>query len=228
MARVEHTTVWDTQDGRVPGASVFKTVVLLMGLYHISYSLYALYLHPLHDFPGPKLSAISRIPYWIACLRGNSVRFMTRLHENYGPIVRFGPNDLSYTDGRAWRDIYVVQKGHKENGKDAKFYPPSANGEPSIFVQNDPARHATLRRVFSPAFSENALKRQEPMFQRLADMLVAKCGTGESVDMTKLYNFATFDIMGELAFGESLGLLENNEYSQWVKTVFESVKVSEM
>ena len=47
-------------------------------------------------------------------------------------------------------------------------------------------------------------------------------------DMVMYYNFTTFDIMGDLSFGEPLGLLENSEYSPWVAAVFSSVKLSSL
>ena len=225
MGSVQYISVLGLQDGTAPSAAALKAVASVLILYYITSALYSLFLHPLHTYPGPKLSAISRIPYWIANARGDSVRFMTRLHKTYGPVVRFGPNDLSYADGRAWKDIYVVQKGKKENPKELTFYPASANGVPSLFTQNDPSRHAVMRRVFAPAFSEKSLKAQEPMFQRFTDLLIATCREKGDIDMTKTFNLLTFDIMGELAFGESLDLLKNNEYSWWAELVFSSVKV---
>ncbi|KAH6639942.1 cytochrome P450 [Truncatella angustata] len=201
---------------------LFATLAITVAL---SYPLYAIYLHPLRDIPGPKLSAISRIPYWLACLRGNQVRYITSLHRNYGSVVRFGPNDLSYADGRAWKDIAGVQKGKSENGKEVKFHAPSANGTPNLVTENDQERHAAIRRVFSPAFSEKALRAQEPMFQKYADLVVKKGRGAGTINMTELLNWATFDIMAELAFGESLGLLERGAYSSWIAIVFKSVKV---
>lgn len=63
--------------------------------------------------------------------------------------------------------------------------------------------HARVRRLFSPAFSERALKRQEHLFRKYSDLLMYKMQeVGESgtkpVDMMQLLNFATFDVMAEL------------------------------
>lgn len=210
------------------GTSLIKAFAALMILTAVAYPLYALYLHPLREYPGPRLSAITRIPYWIACLRGNQVRYMAKLHQQYGPVVRFAPDDLSYTNGQAWKDIAGVQKGKKENGKEVRFHAPSTNGVPNLVTEIDPVRHATIRRVFSSAFSEKALKAQEPMFQRYASLMVKKGGDAGTVNLTELYNHATFDIMAELAFGESLGLLEKGSHSAWIVTVFNTVRVSDM
>lgn len=154
---------------------------------------------------------------------------MTKLHRVYGPVVRYGPNDLSYSDGRAWRDIHAVPKGKKENTKEVRYHGRPANGVYHIIAEPSQERHAVLRDVFAPAFSEQALRRQEPMFRKYADMLVARGReadeAGAAVDLTRLLNFTTFDIMGELAFGEPLGLLANNRYSEWVATMFNMLRV---
>ncbi|KAI1260798.1 cytochrome P450 [Xylariaceae sp. FL1019] len=201
------------------------TLLLILVLSIVSYSIYAIYFHPLREYPGPKLAAITRIPYWIACFRGNQVKHLTKLHRQYGTVVRFAPNDLSYSDGRAWKDICNVPKGKKENGKEVKFHAPSANGQPNLIAESSTERHATVRRVFSPAFSESALKAQEPIFQKYADLMVMRGREADEVNMAQLLNFATFDVMAEFAFGESLHLLEKNQYSEWVATVFETLKV---
>lgn len=48
---------------------------------------------------------------------------------------------------------------------------------------------------------------------------------GKTIPLGQMLNFATFDIMGDLTFGQPLGLLESSEYSSWVKNVFDAVRV---
>lgn len=43
------------------------------------------------------------------------------------------------------------------------------------------------------------------------------------VDMIKWYNYTTFDIIGDLSFGEPFNCLKDGQYHPWV-TVFQSVK----
>ncbi|KAI1124054.1 cytochrome P450 [Nemania abortiva] len=205
-------------------ALVLRSFILLI-LFVVSYPIYALYLHPLRTYPGPKLAAITRIPYWIACLKGDQVRWLYKLHTEYGPVVRFGPDDLSYTDGQAWRDICLVPKGRRENAKEVGFHAPSANGVPNIVCQNDIAHHSRLRRALAPAFSEKALKAQEPLLQQYADLVITKCREVTRLDISQLLNFATFDIMADFAFGESLHMLERGQYSEWVAKVFNSIRI---
>ncbi|KAI1183022.1 cytochrome P450 [Nemania serpens] len=220
-----HSVTVRGQEVSASDATALWSLVVLFALFTFSYPIYALYLHPLHTYPGPKLAAITRLPYWIACLKGDQVRWIAQLHSQYGPVVRFGPEDLSYADGRAWRDICVVPKGKKENAKDVGFHAPSANGVPNLVCQNDPSHHARVRRVLSPAFSEKALRAQEPLLQQYADLAIARCRQATQLDLAQLFNFTTFDIMADFAFGESLHMLERGQYSDWVAMMFNSIRI---
>ncbi|KAH6643222.1 cytochrome P450 [Boeremia exigua] len=212
----------------VSGTPALVLGTSLFCAYAIAGSIYSLTLHPLADVPGPKLCGISRIPYWLSCVRGKDVRWLHELHIKYGPIVRFGPTDLSYATASAWKDIHGYGKGRVENAKAPEFSVQPVNGVPSMLNATFDD-HARVRRLFSPAFSDRALKKQEPLFKRYVDVLLSKLNeraeTGEPAELTQLYNFATFDIMAQLCFGHPLGLLEKNELSPWVRSVFESLKM---
>lgn len=150
-------------------------------------------------------------------------------HNQYGPVVRLGPDRLSYITAEAWKDIHGHRtRGKKSCQKDPKFYgAPGAVGK-DIFNLFDDQYHGQVRRIFSHAFSDKALKEQETMLAKYVDMLISNLRriAHKKTDMVKNYNFTTFDIMGDLAFGEPLGLLKNGEYSPWVANVFEKVKMS--
>lgn len=97
-----------------------------------------------------------------------------------------------------------------------------------ITAQGD--HHSRQRKIFTPAFSDRALKQQEPLFLKYVHKLVRKIKDSlqEDPDMkfnlVQLYNFTTFDVMGDWTFGESLHMLDNSEYDPWVKTIFDSLK----
>jgi cytochrome P450 len=80
---------------------------------------------------------------------------------------------------------------------------------------SDDAAHARARKIFSPAFSDRALTQQAPLFSKYADQLVKNLRDGstkgQKLDMVRMYNFTTFDVMGDLTFGESLHMLDNAE-----------------
>ncbi|KAI0598445.1 cytochrome P450 [Biscogniauxia sp. FL1348] len=209
--------------------NIFTTVLGLATLLWTATVIHSVFFHPLSAYPGPKIAAASRLPYWHACLNGNSVRWFQQLHRRYGPVVRYSPYELSYTGTQAWRDVYGA-KGKNENPKDLKFYTAPKNGSPPL-VMLDSEEHPRVRRLLAPGFSDRALKQQEYLFQQYSDLMISKIreavdkNADGSVDMVKMYNLATFDIMAELTFGESLGVLDNSEYNPWIDLIFKSLSM---
>ncbi|KAI1082632.1 cytochrome P450 [Whalleya microplaca] len=206
--------------------SFVLVLVSLVGSYIVANAIYSLTLHPLADIPGPKLCAISRIPYWLVYVKGRDIYWMHKLHNRYGPVVRFGPTDLSYITAEAWRDINA-EKGGRDNEKAQEVFVQPMNGVPSV-VGASKENHTRVRRLFSPAFSERAIRKQEVIFQKYVDILMYKLhehGGGEApLEMTGFFNFTTFDVMADLCFGRPLGLLAKNEFNPWVRAVFEALE----
>ncbi|KAK7217022.1 hypothetical protein V2G26_005025 [Clonostachys chloroleuca] len=206
-------------------ANLLVLLGAMLAIYLVGSAIISLKFSPLSDIPGPWTCAVSRIPYWLVLLRGEDVQWMKELHDQYGPVIRFGPTDVSYTTAQAWSDIH----GPKVTEKAQEFSVQPINGVPSMLTTNT-ENHTRVRRLFSPAFSERALKQQEPLFRKYASLLIHKISeVGEEgkkpVEFTQLLNFTTFDVMAELCFGENLNLLAKNEYSPWVRSIFESLKM---
>ncbi|KAK0105890.1 hypothetical protein ONS95_004403 [Cadophora gregata] len=91
--------------------------------------------------------------------------------------------------------------------------------------------HRRMRRLLSHAFSDKALTAQFPLINSYADKLVnnlrhkAKGDGGcTTVDIVKWYNYTTFDVLGELAFGEPFRCLDDDSLHPWIKTLFASLK----
>lgn len=196
--------------------------------------VYNLFLSPLRHYPGPKLNAVSQLPYWYNAILGRQVPWIHSLHKKYGTVVRVGPKQLSFIDARAWKDIYGHRTGGRpSNHKDDEWYTKPVNGADSMITKPDDTEHGRIRKIFSNAFSHKALVEQEPLIRRYTDMLVSKtkeaiAASTKTFDLVQLYNFTTFDIMGDLTFGEPLHLLENNEYSPWVDSVFGGFKAGDI
>lgn len=155
---------------------------------------------------------------------------MRDLHDKYGTAVRFTPSDVSYITPSAWQTIY----GHKKSGqlsfqKDKRLYRSALTSADNILLAND-ADHSRHRRLLSHAFSEKALRGQEDILKGYIDLLIHRLSTetdaGRMVDMVQWYNFTTFDIIGDLAFGESFGCLEGGVYHPWVATTFDGFRLA--
>jgi hypothetical protein len=63
----------------------------------------------LRQIPGPFVASFSNLWKLRAVWNRNMHRENVRVHEDYGPIVRIGPNHVSVADAQSMRAIYGVQ-----------------------------------------------------------------------------------------------------------------------
>lgn len=102
--------------------NMWVTLVAVMFFWLAASAIRRLYFHPLSAYPGPPLWAASRIPYVVSLLRGKLNDDMMEMHNQYGEVVRLGPNEISFATEEAWKDIYMNRPGHKEPKKDSVWY----------------------------------------------------------------------------------------------------------
>ncbi|KNG85329.1 hypothetical protein ANOM_006283 [Aspergillus nomiae NRRL 13137] len=96
--------------------------------------------------------------------------------------------------------------------------------------------HMRYKKLIAPAFSEAAIREQEPAIQRFIaefmDGLRVRSGdemypdTNGVVDLYAWFNFSIYDVLTKLAFGASVGCLDRGDYHPWVRAVFGAIKHS--
>ncbi|KAK3388721.1 cytochrome P450 [Sordaria brevicollis] len=227
------------------GVILLGTTLLFLSL--LLSSLYNLHLHPLRSFPGPLLHRASLFPYLYHQLTGRLPYTVHTLHRQYGPIVRISPNSLSFSDPQAWKDIYGHRAhGEEEFAKPRVFY--RLKTIPPSLLSETRENHSTLRRLMAHGFSERSMRAQEGLIGGYVDELVrglkrhcfgapgqqegeegkeegGKEGKKKvAQNMVAWYNWTTFDVIGDLAFGEPFGCLEKAEYDPWVDAIGKSIR----
>ena len=164
----------------------------------------------------------------ISNIRGQLPFKVLEFHRKYGPVVRIAPDELAFTDPHAWNDIYGMQSGRVQNQKDPYAYTPQQPGFESGIIHADDAKHARLRKIYGPAFTPKAVEEQSAMLMKYANLLVTQLKAvvqkNPIQDISAWYNFTTFDLTGDFAFGEAFHCLDRGgEYHFFVKTVFDGV-----
>ncbi|KAJ1329927.1 aspirochlorine biosynthesis cytochrome P450 monooxygenase [Microdochium nivale] len=190
--------------------------------------IYLAFFHPLAKIPGPKLYTFTDWYYLYYLSLGKWPHRLKELHEKYGSTVRFSPDEVSTIDPEAWKEIY----GHKKESsqhfpKDPSFYDASSTPVKDI-IHADNDGHKRMRRVMAHAFSEKALRGQANLLNHHVDLFISKftemAKHGGPVDITLWYNFYTFDVVGDLAFGQSFECLEKGVYDPAVAAIQNSIK----
>lgn len=193
-------------------------------------SIYYAFLHPLSKIPGPKLYSFWDLPYLYHALRGNWPHKLKDLHDRYGPAVRYTPDNISFTTPSAWKTIYGHRHlpGQETFPKDPTAYRPTPSGHPHIIIASD-LDHRRQRRLLSHAFSEKALRAQEDILNHYVTLLItkltAKANANVAVDIVQWFNFTTFDLIGDLAFGQPFNCLDSAAYHPWVSLIFSNIKL---
>ncbi|KAL6855591.1 Cytochrome P450 monooxygenase dtxS2 [Amphichorda felina] len=209
-----HLTTWQAVVATLGAIAGLKLLTILYQAF------YNVFLHPLRRFPGP-VTWIA-VPWLknVSQIRGQADHQIVRLHEKLGPVVRVAPDTLSFTTGAAWKDIYGT--GHAELPK--HIYKGSGMEERPNIITAHARDHHRFRKAMMPAFTPEAINREEPLIMTYVDMLVQHLTTmARSVDpcinVAKWYTMTTFDIFGDLCYGESFGGLASGEQHPWIRSM---------
>lgn len=207
--------------------------------------LYNLFFHPLAHFPGPVLHRASILPFIYKLVRGHVTLDVLALSDKYGPVFRVAPNELVFLNAAAWKDIYSHKNGAVTTGAEFSKYDRFYRNKytPATILSENRENHALLRRHLLHGFSDKSLREQEPIIGEYVGLLIKRlrerCMGGSEAsrvadpdamgnsaypepgvfDMRTWFSWTTFDIIGDLAFGEPFGSLESAEPDAWVTEI---------
>lgn len=211
----------------------WKTISLVAGslaalqlLRWVVVAIYNLYWHPLRHFPCHVPWVVLPWGHSIARIQGKIDFQMRDLHEKLGPVIRTGPDSLSFTASAAWKDIYGG--GHAELPK--HLLSGSGLDELPDIIAANANDHRRYRRALAPAFTTEALMRQEPLINTYVDLLLQKLSeiarsSEPSANMANWYSMVSFDIFGDLCYGENFGGLEMGHKSPWIQAISDTKPV---
>lgn len=155
-------------------------------------------------------------------MQGRLPHDIKSLHEQYGDIVRLAPDELSFIDPAAWRDIYPKNFVRPYEYKDQ---PPGKTA--SNLIACTEQDHARFRRILAPACSERYTSAQEPFVDAHVEKLISKLeeriekspSRVADIDSVEWINYVAFDIIGDLVWGSSFGCLDGLTTHPWIQTV---------
>lgn len=129
--------------------------------------------------------------------------------------MRVSPNELSFASAESWKAIYGHSNSERPAPIKAPFYEIFGAGFKTLCIgsERDPKRHGEMRKMLSAAFSQRSLLDQEHIVSEKIDEFVSIIGqkagpSSNGINMTKWFEMVSFDILGEMAFGESFHSLE--------------------
>ncbi|KAH8688652.1 pisatin demethylase [Talaromyces proteolyticus] len=169
------------------------------------------FLSPLASIPGPFLAKITSKWLILVEMSGNRTTTIHKLHNQYGPTVRVGPNEVSFADGNVIKELY----GQSSDFMKAPVYDQFSQHPVGIFSMQNKAEHRERRKLLSHAFAQSNLLQIEPVIGDTVKQLLKKInGTmGQPTDALVLLRMFALDVVGndtgELFLGKSFSALES-------------------
>jgi cytochrome P450 len=177
---------------------------------------YRILLHPLAVIPGPFLCKFTDAYAGYFAARQILPYKTWQNHVKYGPMVRLGPNRVTFNTTDAIQDIY-----NSDNARKSFVYEltTKATGTINIFNAMDDHLHRRKRRLVGHAISDRAMQSFEPAIQDeihnlLGIILKVK---GEPLNATVLTRHLTMDIVALLAFAYPLKTQTKDE-NRWLSS----------
>ncbi|OQD63156.1 hypothetical protein PENPOL_c010G08693 [Penicillium polonicum] len=183
------------------------------GIY-ASLVVYRCIFHPLRNIPGPLGCRISSSWFTTHLVKQDAFRQLEKLHSRYGPFLRIGSNDISVAHPKAVQAIYGPGSKCRKAAWYDLVYPMV-----SLQTTRDKSLHDQRRRLWSGAFGDRNMRDYEKRMVRYRALLVKAIDEtkNQPFDVTKWFNLYTFDVMGDLAFGASFGMLETSKEHEAIR-----------
>ncbi|PMD67138.1 cytochrome P450 monooxygenase-like protein [Hyaloscypha bicolor E] len=164
---------------------------------------YRIFFHPLRHFPGPFTAKLTKLSHVLRLLeKSDNYIQADQLHKEYGDVVRIGPNELSIKIPEIVPLIY----GPGSKCSKIAWYDVVGLPNKSLQLERDRLTHDKRRKVWDRAFT---LRDYESRVVGHASTLInqLQARSGHEVDASLWFNFYSFDVMGDLAFGRSFDML---------------------
>jgi len=130
---------------------VFVVLFATLSLYHV---LARILLSPLARIPGPKAFALTKWRLAYEDYKGTRTRTLLALHRQYGPVVRVGPREVSFSSTSALRSIYGAGSGFERTQIYHMF---EVYGRKNMFSFASVREHAERKKMLAHAYAKSVI-----------------------------------------------------------------------
>lgn len=179
-------------------------VLLLLAIYR--FVIYPLYIHPLHSIPGPPIYALSRWRLAWEDLESRRTRTIHALHQEYGPIVRIGPNEVHFNSLSALKKIYGPGS---QFGRTSFYRMFDVYGEQNLFTFHSSKLHGERKKLLANVYSKSSILHGRAAglvsskVQQYLDLIAATEGKPEEI--FRSLHYYSLDSITTFIYGPSSG-----------------------
>ncbi|KAF4340442.1 cytochrome P450 monooxygenase [Fusarium beomiforme] len=206
------------------------------------YNVISVYTSPLSKIPNASFGAAFSRLLWAFPQEYNGTITLTlpELHKRLGPLIRIGPNEVSFYSRETYETVHKVGSKFK---KDPRVYGHFVQGgHAALFSITDPVEHAKRRRIMGQLFARSKVSQLEKLISHHVTRFIDKIRDGDSiVDLGVASRALEADIMSDFSFGtpinavdswasrEPLAMVEkNDEKATWMPVLTNFPLLSEL
>ncbi|KAL1862926.1 hypothetical protein Daus18300_008256 [Diaporthe australafricana] len=162
--------------------------------------------------PGPFLARFTDLWLVYRMSKRKMQEENVELHRKYGKIVRLGPNYYSIDDPAAVKTIY----GHGTQYEKSEWY--------EVWSARRDVGDEHVRTERHQAALKHTLVSYEPYVNNCIDILSNRlrmsAKSGETIDLSKWFQYYAFDVIGEITYSKRFGFMETGkDISDMIKTI---------
>ncbi|KAL4804154.1 cytochrome P450 [Aspergillus unguis] len=187
----------------------------------------------LRHIPGPfwaRFTNIQRVA-WVSTSRAHEVHEL--LHDQYGDLVRLGPNMVSLRDPAWIPVVYPTRMGVPKSDFYRALAPYTKKGAlPAVFSSRDEQVHKGLRAPIASLYSMSKLLPLEVFINKTIEAMTGQIDarfvdSQETFDLANWLQYFAFDVMGTLTFSKRYGFLEQGrDVNGMLGTIWEFMKAA--
>ncbi|KAJ4300727.1 hypothetical protein N0V90_002815 [Kalmusia sp. IMI 367209] len=204
---------------------VATAAAVYLGTLTASIIIYRTYFHRLRKFPGPfaaRFTKFHTVSHVIPNFQLYNV--IEGFHKKYkSDIIRTGPRELSVASA----DAVPLIHGPMSKCKKSAWYTGSYHVEgASLHTTRDKQDHRERRKAWDRAFSAKALREYEPRLNRHTRVLIDKLKEQVKEPVVRISSwigFFAFDVMGDVGFNRSFGMLEKGKDDPMIALLHKSM-----
>ncbi|TDZ33989.1 putative sterigmatocystin biosynthesis P450 monooxygenase STCB [Colletotrichum spinosum] len=203
-----------------PGLLTWACFGLVTLTYVIGRTLLSGFRNPLSHVPGPWYTRFTHYVLKYQTMTGNRMYYVDSLHARYGPVVRVSSYQVAVADPNEFNTIHRIGSGFLKTPWYEAIGANSGFGI-GLFHIIDPKIHGPRRKLFARALSAANIRQNcqgvvREKVVKAVDKIRAEAAGG-SADILKWLLLMTSDVIGQLSFGESFGLLESGKINHYIK-----------
>lgn len=174
--------------------------------------------------PGPLLFAATRYSLALAAWKARAIQTIHALHVQYGPVVRTGPNEVSFNSLSALRQIYGAGSGFERTSFYNMF---DVYGRPNLFTFSSGKDHRERKKLLSHIYSN-----QMVLSACIVDMVQRKVAAylemverepDAASEIFSSLHYFSIDAISEFVYGRQYGGTQALAYSSQDRTLLSDI-----